>query len=65
MKLKYHRLKPGGVAFFGPVVFSCEIEVPPAKAGGVAFFEPVVFSYEIEIPPAKARRCRISWTGGV
>jgi hypothetical protein len=33
MKLKNHRLKPGGVAeASGAVVGSCEVEGPPAKA---------------------------------
>ena len=35
MKLKYHRLKPGGVGARRRDVSSYEIEVPPAKAGGV------------------------------
>ena len=35
MKLKYHRLKPGGVGARGRDVSSYEIELPPAKARGV------------------------------
>jgi hypothetical protein len=37
VKLKNHRLKPGGVLkALGVVVCSCEIEEPPAEAGGVS-----------------------------
>ena len=35
VKLKYHRLKPGGISDdIGPGC-NCEIEAPPAKVGGV------------------------------
>ena len=32
VKLKYHRLKPGGVRCASAVFPSCEIKVPPAEA---------------------------------
>src|SRR6185295_2841947 len=32
VKLKHHRLKPGGVRVFACPVASCEIDGPPAKA---------------------------------
>ena len=33
-KLKYHRLKPGGVRVTNKVLCSYKVEVPPAKAWG-------------------------------
>jgi hypothetical protein len=35
MKLKYNRLKPGGVRERFGCFCSYEVEVPPAEAGGV------------------------------
>jgi hypothetical protein len=38
LKLKYHRLKPGGVQQFVAVCFNFKIEAPPAKPGGVLHY---------------------------
>jgi hypothetical protein len=54
MKLKYHRLKPGGVCLRRG---SDEVKYHRLKPGGVRCALVAFASFKIERPPAKARWC--------
>jgi hypothetical protein len=60
MKLKDHRLKPGGVLKdLGVLLVAMKLKDHRLKPGGVLKDSgAVVGSYEIEEPPAKAMWCR-------
>jgi len=54
MKLKYHRLKPGGVQRELLVAVVMKLKYHRLKPGGVQRELLCGCSYEIEVPPAKA-----------
>ena len=53
VKLKYHRLKPGGVAFLKGWCLAVKLKYHRLKPDGVAFVEALCSSREIEVLLAK------------
>ena len=62
VKLKYHRLKPGGVlgGIDGAPLLAVKLKHHRLKRGGVlGGIDGVVASCKIEVPRAKARWCHV------
>ena len=57
MKLKYHRLKPGGVWDLVVSSVARKLKYHRLKLGGVDYVGVGLCSEEVELPPAEARWC--------